>query len=97
MQLYTWRVEPAEFPGDAPTLDKGGIEAVAVVQKQYDPPADYLLLDLSTNESIRWQESAQQDGRLVLTPPALTAGDYMLIVPTDSMFGGKTWHYFHLR
>jgi hypothetical protein len=97
MQLYTWRVEPADFPGDAPTLDSGTIEAIAIVQKQYDPPADYFLFDLTTNQAIPWQQSGEQDGRLVLQPPSLSAGDYMLVVPTDSMFGGKTWHYFRLR
>jgi hypothetical protein len=97
MQLYTWRVEPADFPGDAPTLASGTIDAVAIVQKQYDPPADYLLYDLTTDRAVPWQQGAEQDGRLVLQPPALSAGDYMLVVPTDSMFGGKTWHYFHLR
>lgn len=36
--------------------------------------------------------------RLTLDPSgALPPGDYLLIVPTDSLYGGVTWQYFRLR
>jgi hypothetical protein len=33
---------------------------------------------------------------LTLSPPALGAAEYALIVPTDDMFGGETVHFFRV-
>jgi hypothetical protein len=97
MQLYTWRIEPSDFPPDAPTLNKDSVHSIVVIQKQFDPPDDYLLYNVAKNEKINWQGYSEKDNQLQLTPGALEDGDYMLQVPTDSMYGGKTYHYFHLN
>lgn len=99
MQLYTWRVELNTFPDDAPILDRDDIQEVVVIYKHFDSPDQYQLYEINTQEHIGWQ-SSQQDDEMHLTrvpPDPLPSGDYMLIVPTDSMFGGHTTHYFHLR
>jgi hypothetical protein len=97
MQLYAWYVEPAIFPGDAPTLDADAIRSIVVVQKQFAAPEDYRLFNLTAGRPIAWQSARTQAMHLTLTPAPLPAGDYVLVVPTDSMFGGQTQHYFRLR
>lgn len=97
MQLFSWYVEPSDFPDDAPTLDLSSMQSIAIVQKQLSEPEDYRLYNLDTNQAIPWERSYKKDIQLYLSPEKLSAGNYMLIVPTDSMFGGKTVHYFRLR
>lgn len=95
MQLYTWRVEPTEFPSDAPGVQADRIHDVVVVLKVYDPPEDYRLYELDGGHEVRWVSTGEDDaGHLVLHPPVLSPGRYMLVVPTDSMYGGVTRHYF---
>ena len=97
MQLYTWRIEPSTFPGDAPTLERDAVTSVVIVQKQFDSAEDYRLYNLTTGHDVAWQSASSNDLQLHLAVDTLEAGDYMLVVPTDSMFGGKTWHYFRLQ
>lgn len=97
MQLYTWRVEPVEYPTDAPLLEKDSLHAVAVVQKQFDPIDNFLLYNLTTGERFYWPEAEQSGTQLRLETGPLPPGDYMLVVPTDSMYGGNTYHYFRLQ
>jgi hypothetical protein len=97
MQLYTWRVEPSTFPGDAPTLDREAVTSVAIVQKQFDAAQNYRLYNLTADRRVTWQSASSDELQLYLEVDTLEAGDYMLVVPTDSMFGGKTWHYFRLQ
>jgi hypothetical protein len=95
MQLYTWYVEPDGFPGDAPTLPAGSIREIAVVQKVFDDPEHYQLIDVSANRSIPWASSSKDGMRLTLRPEDdLQAADYLLVIPLDGMFGGQSWHYF---
>lgn len=94
MQLYTWRVEPSRFPDDAPTLAVDDVLALAVVQKQFAQLQAYRLYRMEDMQPVAWQDSNTQAMQLTLVPETLQPGHYMLVVPTDSMFGGKTWHYF---
>ena len=98
MQLFTWHVQPDRFPADAPTLEAGSIEAATVVQKQFDEPDNYQLLNLTTGEQVEWASSATDRMQLTLRPAAeLPPGDYKFIVPSDGMFGGNSLHYFRLE
>lgn len=97
MQLFTWRIEPPSFPDDAPTLDRDRVDAVVIVQKQFDEARNYRLYNLTSEQQVSWQAVSTDKQRLQLDPGPLEPGEYMLVVPTDSMFGGKTWHYFRLQ
>lgn len=96
MQLYTWQVEMPSFPDDAPTVTAGSVREVAVVAREFDPPADYRLVDLDRGRVVPWTGSERVDGQLRLTPPRLPAGRYQLVVPKDSSFGGVTTHYVRI-
>lgn len=97
MQLFAWYIEPEEFPQDAPVLDAASIQSIAIVQKQFDPPENFQLYNLNTNQIIPWQSFQQNGMQLILSPGQLAPGDYELAVPTDSMFGGNTMHFFTLQ
>lgn len=97
MQLYTWRIPPERFPEDAPTLDADNIQEIVVNYKHFSPADQYQLYEVNTRKHIDWTDAWQEGSHLTLIPSKpLQSGDYMLIVPTDSMFGGNTTHYFHL-
>ncbi len=97
MQLFAWHLELDQVPEDAPTLDAAGLDAVAIVQKQFYPPEQYALLRIDAGVRIDWQSSRQEGTQLFLDPGPLQPGAYMLIVETDEMFGGRTYHYFRVR
>lgn len=94
MQLYTWRVPPTEFPSDAPTFRPDRIRSLDVVLKVYDPPENYRLYEFDTSHEVAWVEASESEDALTLVPPRLDEARYMLVVPTDSMYGGTTRHYF---
>ena len=97
MQLYSWYVEPEEFPQDAPILDVTSFQSVAVVQKQFDVPDNYRLYDMTTAQIVPWKSFQKNGMQMILTPGSLSPGDYELVAPTDSMFGGDTMHFFSLQ
>ena len=98
MQLFTWNVEPPDFPADAPTLDAGSIQAAAVVQKAFAELDSYRLTNMTTGHSLPWASSEAAGMQLTLHPAAeLPPGDYALIVPSDGMFGGRSYHYFRIE
>lgn len=98
MQLFTWHVQPEGFPADAPTLELGSVRAATIVQKQFAEPDSYRLLNLATGQPVEWASSAAEGMHLTLRPAGeLPRGEYMLIVPSDGMFGGNTLHYFRLE
>ena len=97
MQLYSWYVEPEEFPQDAPMLDAASIQSIAVVQKQFDVPDNYQLYDMTTAQIVPWKSFQKNGMQMILTPSSLSPGDYELVAPTDSMFGGDTMHFFTLQ
>ncbi len=98
MQLYSWYIEPDDFPSDAPTLQAANVHSVAVVLKQFDVPEHYVLMNGTTGEQIRWGSVSKKGTEMILTPlNPLAAGEYELIAPTDGMFGGDTYHYFILQ
>jgi hypothetical protein len=97
MQLFTWYVEPDEFPRDAPTLPVGSVREIAVVQKAFDDQDRYQLIDLTDNRSVAWSSSSRDGMRLTLRlEGSLAAAEYLLVVPQDGMFGGQSWHYFRI-
>jgi hypothetical protein len=97
MQLFTWYVEPDEFPRDAPTLPEGSVREIAVVQKVFDDQDRYQLIDLTDNRAVGFASSSKEGMRLTLRPDgALVTGEYLLVVPLDGMFGGQSWHYFRI-
>ncbi len=98
MQLYSWYIEPDDYPSDAPTLQATNIHSIAIVMKQFDAPEHYILMNGTTGEQIRWGAVSKQGTQLILTPlNPLSPGEYELVAPTDGMFGGDTYHYFILQ
>ncbi len=98
MQLFTWHVEPDGFPADAPTLEAVSIQAAVVVQKQFAEPDSYQLINLTTGQRVGWASSAVDGMQLTLRAAGdLPPGEYVLIVPSDGMFGGSSVHYFRLE
>jgi|GEM_PF-125587 len=97
MQIFTWNLEPGEFPNDAPSLEAHSIRSMAVVQKLFDQPENYRLYNLTEDHQIPWQSTHSHGMQLYFQPQSLSPGEYMFVAPTDSMYGGKTWHYFRLE
>lgn len=98
MELFAWYVEPPTFPSDAPDLFAGDVREVVVVQKQFDPPDRYRLYRFDDHTAITWRSAIRHGEQLTLVPAVpLRAGSYVLLRPTDSMYGGETFHYFRLK
>lgn len=98
MQLYPWLVRPASLPSDAPLLPGSAVREIATVQRAVDRLEKYQLYALSTGTLVRWTRTVAEGSTLHLTPPRpLASGGYMLVVPSDGMFGGQSWHYFRIR
>ena len=98
MQLFAWHVQPDGFPSDAPTLEPDSIRAATIVQKQFAEPDGYRLLNMTTGQRVEWASSATEGMHLTLRPAGeLPPGEYLLIVPSDGMFGGNSLHYFRLE
>ncbi len=94
MPLYEWYMPLQSAPNDAPVLQTGEAQQVIIFQKQTYPPEDYQLYTLETGERIPWAGSQRTYGQITLTAPLLMPGSYMLVVPTNGMFGGEIYHYF---
>lgn len=97
MELFAWYVEPPDFPTDAPVLDAAGVKGITIIQKQFDQPENYRLYNLDTGQPVSWRGNHTEGMHLSLDPGSLSTGNYELIVPSDSMFGGYTWHFFTLQ
>ncbi|MGE5224294.1 MAG: hypothetical protein ACM3PY_17800 [Omnitrophica WOR_2 bacterium] len=97
LQVYSWSIEPEDYPGDSAVLNTTDIQHIVVVSKQFDVAANYRLYSLSTGEVIPWQSYEKNGTQLTLNPGLLEAGQYELQTPTDNMFGGDTWQYFTLQ
>jgi hypothetical protein len=97
MQLYPWYIRWSELPDEAPVLDTASITGFAIAQKQFGPLDDYQLFRLNNGQRIDWVVANQREKQLFLDSGPLSPGDYMLVVQTDDMYGGQTYHYFQLR
>ncbi|MDQ6886098.1 MAG: hypothetical protein M3068_02265 [Gemmatimonadota bacterium] len=97
MQLYSWVVPPEAMPSDSPFLSVLDVHAIVAVQRAFDEPTHYRLYALASGRIIPWRRAERAPHLLRLTPAEFAAGDYMLIVPSDGMYGGETRHYFRLR
>jgi hypothetical protein len=98
MQLFEWYLEPDDYPEDAPTLQANSVHSIAIVMKQFDAPQNYILINGTTGNQIRWGSVSKDGTRMILTPSSpLQPGEYELTAPTDGMFGGSTYHFFTLQ
>ncbi len=98
MELFEWYIEPDDFPSDAPTLQAANVHSIAIVRQQFDVPENYVLMNGTTGETIRWGTVSKNGTQMILTPAEpLTAGEYELVAPTDGMFGGDNYHYFIIQ
>lgn len=98
MELFAWNEEPEVFPGDAPTLQTGDIRSIAVVQNQFDTYDKYQLYDMNTETQVTLQGATVQGHELAFNlGRPLTPGQYMMVVPSDSMYGGEIWNFFKIK
>jgi len=96
-QLHDWHLPLAKAPSDAPVLVASDLQVLSVVMKQLDQATACTLFHLESGAVISWQASWRDGRQLLLDPGPLPAGDYLLAIPTDDVFGGKTYHYFRLQ
>jgi len=98
MQLYSWYVQPDDVPPDIPVLQGGRVHAVAFVQKQFSDLSAYQLYDTASGALLPWGSATRHGMQMVVQlPSALPPGRYMVSVPLDSMFGGRTWQFFSIE
>ncbi len=98
MELFTWNEEPEVFPSDGPTLQTGDISSIAVVQNQFDTYDKYQLYDMNTETQVTLQDGHAHGHELTFNlGRPLTPGQYMMIVPSDSMYGGEIWNFFKIK
>ncbi len=94
LPLYEWYMPLQQAPRDSAVLSRLQIQQVVVAQKVLYPASDYQLYWLETGQRMAWQMEEQQDTRLLLKPANLPVGSFMLVVPTNGMFGGENFYYF---
>jgi hypothetical protein len=97
MQIYSWSIEPDDYPSDTAVLKASGLQHFVIVSKQFDDPVNYRLYSLTTGQIIPWQSFDHKNGELILNAGPLNTGQYELDTPTDNMFGGHTWQFFTLN
>jgi len=96
MPIYDWYMPMSKLPPDAAALQVASLRSLVIVSKQVHPSAAYILYDLGRQQTVAWQSVQRKGRQIFLQPPRLEPGDYLLIVPTDDVFGGNTYHYFRL-
>ncbi|MDQ2807682.1 MAG: hypothetical protein M3Z04_12365, partial [Chloroflexota bacterium] len=98
MELFAWSEEPEVFPSDAPTLQPDDISSIAVVQNQFDTYDKYQLYEMNTETQMTLQDGHAQGHELTFKlGGTLTPGQYMMVVPSDSMYGGEIWNFFVIK
>ncbi len=97
LQVYSWSIEPEDYPDDTAVLSAATLHRFVVVSKQFDDAVNYKLLSLQTGEFVPWQSFDQKGTELTLDPGSLPPGQYELTTPTDNMFGGDTYEFFTLQ
>ncbi len=96
MPLFDWYMPLQAAPRDAPVLELGQLEQVIVFQKVLFPQDEYHLYQLETGSRVPWMDSQPLARKIILEPGMLMPGSYMLIIPTNGMFGGEIYHYFRV-
>lgn len=96
MPIYDWRMPMSKLPPDALALEAGSLRTLVIVGRHVHPPTAYVLYNLGRQHTVAWQSVHRQGRQLLLQPPRLAPGDYLLIVPTEDVFGSNTYHYFRL-
>ncbi len=96
MPLFEWYMPLQAAPRDAPTLEMGELQQMVVFQKVLFQQDDYMLYQLETGDRMLWMGSDSLPRRINLQPGMLLPGSYMLIIPTNGMFGGNVYHYFRI-
>lgn len=94
--IYDWRMPMSKLPPDALALETGSLRTLVIAGRQVHPSTAYVLYDLGRQHTVGWQSVQRQGRQLLLQPPRLAPGDYLLIVPTEDVFGSNTYHYFRL-
>jgi hypothetical protein len=96
LPLYDWYMPMTRLPPDAASLEVQSLRILVVATRRSHSSQAYILYDLGRQAPLTWQSSRQEGRQLFLQPPPLQAGDYLLIVPTEDLLGGNTYHYFRL-
>lgn len=96
-KLHHWHLPLSELPSDAPTLDAERVHALLVVTRRPGQAEACHLYRLEATAVVDWHSTQQDSHQLVLDPGPLPPGGYLLTVPTDDLFGGKTHYYFRLQ
>lgn len=97
MQLYSWDVEPTDFPPDAPVLEASRVHGLVLVQRAFDDVDAHVLYHIDRGHRVPWAGSAASPRHLELEWEGdLAPGRYLLVVPSDSSFGGVHRHYFRI-
>ena len=96
LPIYNWRMPMSKLPPDAAALEVGRLRSLVIVGQQVHSETAYVLYDLGRQHTVAWRSIHQQGRQLYLQPSSLPPGDYLLIVPTEDVFGGNTYHYFRL-
>lgn len=85
-----------KLPPDAATLEAANLRALLIVATRPHPSQTYILYDLERQQPIGWHSVRREGRQIILEPASLVPGDYLLIVPTEDLLGGHTYHYFRL-
>lgn len=96
MPLYEWYMPMAKLPPDAAALAARSLRSLVIVSRRFQAPQVYILYSLGTQQPVGWHAVHHQGRQLFLEPPSLGPGDYLLIVPTEDVFGGNIYYYFRL-
>ncbi|MCL7453511.1 MAG: hypothetical protein M8467_10740 [Anaerolineae bacterium] len=95
-ELFRWHLPLSELPSDAPTHFAEQVHSVLVVSRNPAEATACRLYRLEVSAAVDWRRCERDANQLLLDPGPLPPGGYLLTVPTDDVFGGKTYYYFRL-
>ncbi|MEJ2209143.1 MAG: hypothetical protein P8129_08925, partial [Anaerolineae bacterium] len=72
------------------------LRSLVIVSQQVHLARAYILYDLGRQHTVGWQSVERRGRQIILQPSIVGPGDYLLIVPTEDLLGGNTYHYFRL-
>lgn len=101
LKLFAWSFPVDQFPTESPAINPTQLQNVTISQKGLAEPQRYFLYRLEDDDTshpiLMQAQETEFQRRMELSPTEpLTAGDYMLDIPTGGMFAGREYYYFRV-
>jgi hypothetical protein len=91
--------DPVVDPSEGAHLASHEIKSLLIQSSQLGDPADYLVMRMDNSDTVPVKYDKQPGNKLLYITPQngeWPAGDYVLQIPSEGMFGGLTYFQFFI-